>query len=786
MNERTGFMGYLEQPFPAYFLVGLILLNSLAISQFDPLYIGSLFAFIYIVVTPGFLLLPFLTEKKMPPMLGVVFSVVLSLFALMVSGLALNTVLPYFGMAHPLSTMPLLITYDVLVYVLLVFNYAYRKSSPFEFHEFNALNWTVTGVALLLPIFACVGAIILNNGGSNVLAMALLAIAAFLALVLVLEHERLNASIPPLVLYLTGLSFLLTNSMRGWYITGHDILLEYHVFTLTNSAHLWNMAFYQDPYMACLSLTILPTYLVSLLQVSPAYIFKFFTQFLGALSVIPVYYLVKRYTSEKTAFVSGFLFITFPTFLVDLAFLNRQDIAFVFFGCLLFILFTAEYVNGWRRTVLLFLLGTGVVLSHYSSSYVMIALFMAAYAINYALRFLVNAKRPRFLVRFTQTLGNREMYRQPILLKLPFVLGMLLIMLVWSTFITKTSTSFFNTIQQIVTTMEHPFSLDQFSGPAQYNLFQSKQMTPAQLLQQFEQQSEQSAGVAVHQSNFYPPSITDAYPLVPVLEPIAPLTSFGTTTQSVLHLNLTSTYNFIKQFYAKLVQVLLLLGVLGLAFGYGFRKQLLHDVPIEYTALSIAGILLMVGQTILPADAIDYGLLRLFQQNLTFLALPITLTLIWLCTFVARSQRAILAVCMSVLIFFFVILSGFFPQFTGGARPPLPLNNNGLYYDSYYVHAQEVYSANWLALNATPLLPIQAAHFSDIKLIAYGHIGVYISLLPQTINRLSYVYLNYDNVESDNILEIVNGNVVYYKFPMAFLQNNKNLIYNNGGSEIYR
>ncbi len=139
-----------------------------------------------------------------------------------------------------------------------------------------------------------------------------------------------------------------------------------------------------------------------------------------------------------------------------------------------------------------------------------------------------------------------------------------------------------------------------------------------------------------------------------------------------------------------------------------------------------------------------------------------------------------------ILVSFFVLLSGFVPQMTGGSRPLLYLNNYGLYYDSYYVHAEEVASSMWLVKTGDPHLSIQAAHFSDIKMIAYGHIGAYIELLPETTKRKSYVYLNYDNVQTNNIIEIVNGNVVYYSFPMEFLNTNKNLIYNNGGSIIYR
>lgn len=786
MNFDKSETSYLVKPLPLFFLLGLIVVNTVAIFQFDPYYVGAFFAFIYIIIIPGFLLLPFLTEKKLAPMLGVAFSAALSILMLMLVGLGLNTLLPFMGMSQPLTMAPLLIAFDGLVYLLLVFNFLYKKNSPFEFHEFNFLNWAITGASFLLPVLACLGAIILNNGGSNFLTMVALALAAILVPVIVFTKDKISPSTPPITLYLMALSFLLMNSMRGWFITGHDILLEYHVFTLVNDAHRWSMALYQDPYMACLSLTILPTYLVNLLHVSPAYIFKFFTQFIGALPIVALYYLAKEYVSEKVAFLVGFLYIAFPTFMVDMAFLNRQGIAFLFFGAMLFVLLTTEHFIGWKRHLALFLLGIGVIVSHYSTAYIMIALLLGAYVANRLLRVLATSAWPRWLSRLTDKLGNKEMYAKSILLTLPFVVGLAAFMFLWSNVITKTSTSFVDTVQQIVASVEHPFNFNESTGPAKYSLVASQQPTPKELLDQFVQQGIQQANVLQNQSSFYPLSVTENYPTVAVPEASAPLTSFGTKLQTISHIDLTSILDGLKQSYAKILQLLLLIGLTGLIFGYSFKKNILRNVPVEYLALSISGVAVMIGQTVLPASAIDYGLLRLFQQNLIFLALPIMLGFLLVSALVTRNHKKQLLLCAGFLLFFYVVLSGFFPQLTGGGRAPLSLDDYGLYYDSYYMHAQEIYSADWLAQNGDLKFPIQAAHFSDIKMIAYGHIGSYIELLPQTTKRDAYVYLNFDNVKTSNILEIIDGYVVYYHFPLNFLGNNKNLVYDNGGSEIYR
>lgn len=785
MNSDKSDVKYLVQPLPIYFILGLILVNFIAIFQWDPFYIGSLFAFLYIVIIPGFLFLPFLTQKKFEPMLGIALSTALSLLILMLVGLGVNTILPFFGMGQPLATIPLIIAFDVLIYLLLTLNFIYKKGSPLQLDKFNAFSWIVAVVSLLMPILACLGSIILNNNGPDVLTMIALAIAGILVPIIIFKKDDLSPSIPPLSLFMMALSFLLMNSMRGWFVTGHDILLEYHVFTLTNAAHLWNMAFFQDPYMSCLSLTIFPTYLESLLHVSTAYIFKFFIQFIGALPVVMVYYLSKEYVSEKVAFLSGFLYITFPTFLVDMAFLNRQGIAFLFFGAMLFILFTTEYISGWKRHLALFLFAMGVILSHYSTSYVTIALLVGTYIITKILRFLGNAKRPEWFFKLTNGLGNKEVYEKPILLRLPFVIGFIALMFLWSGVITKTSTSFTSTVEQIIISLENPFSIAQQTGPAKYSLVVSQQPTPQELFNQFLQSSIQQQNVLQDPSAFYPLSVTESYSTVALPESLAPLSPFGTRLQTFLHVNLGNIYNDLKQVYAKILQILLLVGLIGLIVGYSFKKNILRNVPVEYLALSISGIGVLVGQTVLPGSAVDYGLLRLFQQNLIFLSLPIILGFFCIFSLITKDHKKQLALCTGILLFFYLILSGFFPQFTGGGRAPLSLDNYGLYY-SYYTHAQEVYSSQWLAENGNLNLPIQAALFSDIKMLAYGHLEASIEVLPETTKKESYVYLNYENVKTGNILEVINGDVIYYHFPMEFLDQNKNLIYNNGGSEIYR
>lgn len=749
-------------------------------------YVLQFLLFVYMIITPGLFILPLIYKNKLSFAIGLAMSVALSLFSMMFIGLVMNTVLPMFGISGPLTLLPLLIGFDLLLVFLFTANAVLGKDFILEIPKYNLKSVLMIFALFLPPVFSVVGSIILNNGGSYLMTMLSLVLTAILLPIVALDKNDFDPSVKPISLYLTALSLLLMNSMRGWFVTGHDILLEHHVFVITSDASLWNMAFYQDPYNACLSLTILPTYLHKLLHLVPGYVYKFYYQFFGAMSVVVVYYLNKLYIDEKLAFLAGFLYITFPTFMVDMAFLNRQGVAFLFFSSMLYVIFSSNEVKKSYKYLLMYIFGLGMIFSHYSTSYIAIPLLISSYIINRLVRYVFSLNKPQFINNLKNKLGNREMYNKPILLPLTFILCLLFSMFIWSSVVTKTSKSFSKTLNQVITSLKDPFTLVEQTGPAKYSLLKAPQPSPEELLQRFVDYGVYRQKVKVYQSEFFPLELTSQYKVTPIPELSSPLTILGEKVFSIIKLDLGGFYGFIKQTYARILQLLLIIGLVGFAFGYGFRRKIIRQVPIEYVAMAISGVLIMIGQTILPAAAIDYGLLRLFQQNLIFLSLPIFLGLTAVTSIVFRSERNQLYFYLTFLISFFLVLSGVIPQLTGGGRPLLSLNNSGLYFDSYYTHAEEVASIDWITRYKTLGLPIQAAHFSDIKMIAYGHIGAYIELIPETTKRKSFVYLNYDNVKKSNILEIIYGDVIYYKFPMEFLNKNKNLIYNNGGSIIYR
>ncbi len=317
-----------------------ILVNILELLHANFLGTTTLLAFCASIVLPGFLISLILQIRKISFWENLLLIVGLSIAFLEFGGLLLNILLPLLGIKNPLAFQNIVVGFDV--YILLLFILAWIRTKQHVFRiqlpRHSKIEKLFYALPIFFPILSTLGAIVLNNGGSNSLTLILLGTIAFYSLLLILFRNKISVDLYPFALFFIGLATLFTTSLRSWYITGHDIETEYYVFKLTNTHHIWNMAFYQDAYSACLSITILPTILTNLLSIQDMYVYKVIFQILFATSPVLVFFILRNYTTPIFAFLSAFLFMSFPTFINDMPMLNRQEIGFIFFGLALYVM----------------------------------------------------------------------------------------------------------------------------------------------------------------------------------------------------------------------------------------------------------------------------------------------------------------------------------------------------------------------------------------------------------------------------------------------------------------
>lgn len=701
------------------------------------------------------------------------YSVGLSLLVLMLLGLALNQLLPAGGIFRPLvaSNMVPAIAGFTLFFTLAA---AFRRRTGSWRRYLDLVRWqtwrskpvafwwtAAAAVGLLaLPLLAIGGATMLNNNGPNWLALSAagLAIAGLLGLG---WTNRLSLqALYPLGLYSAALTLLLGTSMRGWEITGHDVMQEYQVFQLTNLQSLWDMSFYQDAYMACLSITMLPTILQKLSGIYDPYIFKLVFQVLFALIVPLMYSMLRTYVPRKVAFLAAALFMCFPAFLTDMAMLNRQEIALLFMALALGVSLDRHVPRIARHVLLILFLGA-MVLSHYSTSYVAAGILLVATGVGLVLWLL------------QRWLGHKVplgALAGPKFTIFPLYAPLLVVAMIagWNGLATQTLGNFSNTVTDIGGTITRVVSQQTPGAEVQVD----KTTTSAE---QYAQYAEKTRPLPSEE--YYPDASNyKTHEMPPVNASVAaPLQQLGVRDGA-----LETTYGLIRQGFVALLTGLLALGLVLMACG-----RVATRLPVQYVLLGVAGVVVMVLQLVLPA-AINYGLARVIQQSLIILVLPAVLAAVWLLGLLRLRFAAKLRVATLGIGVFLLVLSGVVTTVTGGSKPVLAFSNSGFYYQAYYTHPEEIAADRWLTENIPEGSRVYADEFSRRRLITYANIFAEPTLVPAAIPVDSYVYLSRGNTTTGQVPVYYQGELLFYNVPTQFLEAHKTLVYNSGGVRIYR
>ena len=719
----------------------------------------------WLVTMPGYIIWRVLAGYKTPSLTRKAggYIIGLSLLFLMALGLLLNQVYFMLGASRPFSRIPLTLAISGAVVALSIAAALRNSQSPNVLKairniKINPLTVVVVVSGGLLPVLAVAGATTLNNGGSAGVALVGMFAAAAL-LILGLFRERYLGKFNGYILYCLCVSTLLATSMRGWNITGHDVMEEYQVFQLTLSHAAWHMSYYHDAYTACLSITILPTILQKLSGVYAPYIFKFVVQAVFASLAVILYGTMRNMRARRrVALLATFLVISFPTFLTDMPMLNRQELGLLFFA-LVFHVGTNPQLSKRLKSVLVFLFMVGMILSHYSTSYVAIASFLAALAIGCIWMVMMR----RLKRSDTLNLVAVTSIISPIVL-----LASLLVLIGWGTIATQTTSNITQTVQSIADIIK--------GSNAKPTATLLTQTTPT--VTQFSLQAKSLRTLS--SNNYYTSQTVNKYPLQTSTETVAPVSSISRSvhlTKSMLH----AIYDYVRSAYALLIEASVSLGLVFCLI----KKRTGNKLPSQYVFTGVGLMVVIALQVVLPS-AINYGLTRILQQALLVLALPSIVVAIWAMQRIRIKPYISELLIGLVLATFYLVLSGAIPAITGGYKPNLTTSNSGFYYSAYYTHQDEIAASQWLAQEPPKGSRVYTDEFMRRKLITYGGIFAQPYIVPNTIPVDSYVMLSHGDLEFDQVPAYDNGNLIYYKPPFAFLQSNKSLVYSSSSVQIYR
>ncbi|MFJ9592128.1 hypothetical protein ACIRS3_05140 [Streptomyces virginiae] len=687
--------------------------------------------------------------------------------------LGANTVLPLLGVERPLTRLVLASATTLVLLVLGIL--APQSARPLlrgaPLSGARPVAWTAA-VALLLSV---AGPIRLNNGLGGAVSTTALVVVTALIVLLLLRHARCSPIVLEAGIYAASATLLLLTSLRGWYITGHDIQREYLYFRLTLGGGFWDISAYTDPYNACLSITLLPVSIFRLTGIEDIYVFKAVLPLLFALTPVLVHRAVRNVASPLVALLSAVFFMAFPTFFTDMPFLGRQAIAFLLLACAMLVLTDSRRPLPLRRAVFTVLLA-GVVLSHYSTIYVIVGTLATAFAVDKAWRTASrSASRPG---RAHQHRADRQGRARTFLtwwtVAVPAVLALL-----WAGPLTHTGGQVESTLRVVASDLFGSGNARAGSSDTRYSLFGGAGVTPEERLAEYREDTIGHTRADRADGKYLPLEALAKYPTPAAGKENLPLTPVGRALDTV-GLSVPALNGVLRQAAALLLQVLVLVG-----FVIALRGRSSPFTPVRDQITLTVGALAMMGLfTLVPQLSVDYSVLRAFQQGLLFFAPFIAAGALWAVRRAGRRALPVLCVLVAGLL---LDLTGAVPKALGGYPAQLALSNAGPAYDIYYPHAEDRRAAMWLNQRAAgDDLVVQTDRYSFSRLQTLFTVRTQDSVHPALLRSQSYVLLGSTPTRKDEVTVFFRGDLVTYRYPRHLLDTTRNLIYSNEGAVVYR
>jgi len=765
-------------------LAFMLIVNILVIFDINQFYIRAILAFIFIITIPGLLIMLCLKIRNINFWEYLVYTVGLSVSFIMFAGLAVNWILPWLNITDkPLSLYPILICFDTILLVLWLI--AQRRNEdnvhllifPFEeyqkegrkklkfFPKFPQLSW-LDRIFIIIPIFfpfmAVIGAFLLNNHGTNIVTMIMLGAIAVYVFLVVIFRDKLNENVFPWALYWMGLALLLMYSMRSWYFMGSDVVSEYHFFDLAIKNSIWDITKYTQGYNVCLSVSILPAILNLFINLDSLLIFKLISPLIFSIILIIIYLFFKNFSNTFFSFLAGFFFMSQVDYMSVMPSVIRQEIALLFFGLMLLVLFSKE-INPKIKNLLFVIFGFSMIVSHYSTSYIALALFLFTYILTLIYKLYENRKIKKEKLKLEQ---KSEFYLTGALVLILLIFGFL-----WYSQITNASSNIIDFTHNSLNNFNNLFREDmQMQGQSfldQFRLEPAQKDANAMLQQELVSIQNKTNSV-----NTYPPEIfkDSSIKFIPL-----------ELTKSKFKMTETNKIYLVLGIIKKLGYIFIFIGLIFSLFLSKKKKD------TEYFLLSLIGLIFfifMVLITLIPLGSISYGTLRLYQQGLMVMSIFSIIGLEFSFKKLPKGIRIIIIVLF--LVIYFLIFTGFFNQLIGNNIPFSNLNNFGHSYNIYFISNTEINSIQWLSNeNITKKLyasRIYKSPFQTFGSLPYPDWNIF----PQILRKNSYVYAGNSETVFKKAYTLIQGGSIPYNFPTEFLNDNKNKIYNNGGSEIFK
>ena len=667
-----------------------------------------------------------------------------SALVLMLSGLAWDLVGPLFGVHHPLHGVSVALAVIVASVALWLGGLGARDAAVLPWRRTLARPTLL--LPLALPALSAVGALLLTNhhGGSVATVGAFVDLAV--AFVLLLVAPRLPRAHIVMVLFGCTLAGMWAISLRSQEIVGYDISTEIFIAKHTQRAGIWHAVNHDNAYAAMLSITVLPSTLAAMTGISPEIAFKVLYPALCALVPASVFLVGDRLLSRRFAVGAAVLLLIQNYFFQLLPQLARQEIGLLFFAALLAALLELN-LHRRHQIGLIAAMGIGLVISHYSSTYLAIPLLAVAIIVR-----LVVARWRRLSV-----------VSVPLLCAAVVVIGGAAL---WDGAITQSQSN----VSSFVSTLDsHGLDLlpNRSGGISAYLNGNNVDLVSASKLERAAVADDRRTAKYVrplpqsHQTRY---DLRDAS--VPGSRLRAPKVS-----------------NAINSVFLPIFNELLLL-----LFAVGSIVMLLRrrwpPLAFEVGVLGTGALAFLLFIRFSGTGAAEYNQTRALAQSLILLSLPAAWMLERLTARLpARVSTAAWVALSAAAALMFAQQSGLVSEVLGGPRS-LNLAQSGEDFERLYATPAELGGADWSRRAAHNSI-LYADRYAELRLLQVSGRGALTYVMPRTLDRYGWVYGSRTNVQLGRARTEVGNDLGTYRWPGVFLNRYYNLVYDNGDSQVF-
>ena len=725
-----------------WILIGLIVLADIAI-LLDISFLRQILGFLFLTILPGILILQILKLNKIGNTEKVVLSVGLSISFLMFFGLLINNLSLNLAYKSPLSTVPLLICFNLAAIALILVVYRVNKNAIFSFPGINlsTSEKAFLVVPAIFPALSIFGMHIMNTTDNNIILMFLLFLIPIYVASVCVFNQKFPKRMYPVVIFLISISLVLMFALRSNHIIGADRHTEYYFFQTTlNNLH-WSISGH-SALDACLSVSILPTIYQSILNTNQEYLCKILIPLIMSISPLIIYVLSKKYIGERYSFLAAFFFISQRTFVSNPG--GRTKVAIFFFALAMMVLFS-DKIDPLKKRILFIVFMASCMVCHYSTTYIFFFIILGTFIGIGILSKKYNVKK---------------------VVSLTIVILFFSMIFFWYSQVTETA---FNAgVGFIETTFKN--------------------------LQEFFILESRGTGEALLGKDIGEKGLPHKIEFV-----------FTWLTFALIGIGIITLIRRYKEMSFPELK---------------FKKpDFLRDkFEVGYFVIALACSGLLVVMVALPFIAVGYSMDRLYAVAITILSVFFVIGGISLSkhffffkkrkpvlkeknnSFFGRSffskerldrengsqVRAYLIILL-VLIPYFLCVTGVMYNIFGVPRA-ITLNSEGEQYDLMYVHDQESCAAKWLKSNTDEKAKIYADWYGNSRLVSQGGIrsSIYARSLIEDNKSIKegYIYLRYTGVVNGKLMDrnYQWHNITEYSSEFA----RKDIVYSNGGSEIYR